>query len=150
MYFCHEPRRVDYERAAAARVNPRTRLLYGGLHGGERRIDRIAVAAADELLTNSSFTAHRIERAYGRDATPIPLGVAETFRAPAARPQSRHHLLSVGTLITGKGHDLAIRPRADGATVAAIVVAPRAEAREAARRTRSRSPARCSSTSASG
>jgi glycosyltransferase involved in cell wall biosynthesis len=133
VYFCHEPRRVDYERAAAANVNQRTRHLYAGLHRAERRLDRTAVSAAGELLTNSQFTAGRIQRAYGRSATPVPLGVSELFREPA--PQSaRTHLLSVGTLIAGKGHDLAIR----AAGLAArrrplIVVAPRSDPHELAR-----------------
>jgi glycosyltransferase involved in cell wall biosynthesis len=130
VYFCHEPRRVDYEHAAAARVNPRTRLLYGGLHSLERRLDRAATAAAGELLTNSNFTAARIERAYGRAATPVPLGVAEAFRAPAPeRPPT--HLLSVGTLIPSKGHDHAIR--AAGLTARRwplVVIAPRPQPQE--------------------
>jgi glycosyltransferase involved in cell wall biosynthesis len=111
VYFCHEPRRVDYEEAAAARVNPATRHIYSGLHRAERYLDRSAVAAAGTMLTNSRFTATRIERAYGRGAEPIPLGVAEIFREPAAEGE-RTHLLSVGSLIPSKGHDLAIRAAA--------------------------------------
>ncbi len=133
VYFCHEPRRVDYERAAAAHVNSRTRLLYGGLHRAERQLDRTAVAAADELLTNSHFTAARIASAYGRSATAVPLGVAEVFTEPAPdRP--RTHLLSVGTLIAGKGHDNAIRAAALTARRWPLtVVAPRAQPQEEAR-----------------
>ncbi len=133
VYFCHEPRRVDYEQAAAASVNPRTRWLYSGLHRTERRLDRLAVSAATSLLTNSRFTAGRIERAYGRAARPVPLGVAELFREPASdRP--RTHLLSVGSLIPSKGHDLAIRAAAlTTRRWPLIVVAPRSQPEEAAR-----------------
>ena len=133
VYFCHEPRRVDYEAAAAATVNPRTRLLYGGLHRIERQLDRWALSSADALLTNSHFTAAKIEHAYGREAEPMPLGVADLFRE-AGRGGERKHLLSVGTLIPSKGHDLAIR--AAGLTAARrplVVVAPRQEPDELAR-----------------
>ena len=133
VYFCHEPRRVDYESAAAARVNSRTRALYGPLHRAERSLDRAAVAAADVLLTNSRFTAQGIGRAYGRAAEPIPLGVPELLRQ--AGPEIRRaHLLSVGALLPSKGHDRAI--------VAAsltrrrwplIIVAPREDLAEAGR-----------------
>jgi glycosyltransferase involved in cell wall biosynthesis len=127
IYFCQEPRRVDYEPAAAQSINPRTRRLYGPLHRAERRVDRIGVAAADLLLTNSRFTAHRIRAAYGRTAEPVPLGVADVFRhsAPTIEPT---HLLSVGGLLPSKGHDRAIQ----AASLTArrwplVVVAPRAE-----------------------
>jgi glycosyltransferase involved in cell wall biosynthesis len=133
VYFCHEPRRVDYEQAAAARVNPRTRLLYGSLHRMERHLDRSATAAAGELLTNSRFTAARIERAYGRSATPVPLGVADAFRVPQG-DGPRTHLLSVGTLIPSKGHDLAIRAAALTARRwPLVVIAPRSQPQEEAR-----------------
>jgi glycosyltransferase involved in cell wall biosynthesis len=133
VYFCHEPRRVDYELAAAATVNSRTRHLYGGLHRMERRLDRMGVSAADQLLTNSRFTAGRIERAYGRDAEPVPLGVAELFREQAP-DGPRTHLLSVGSLIESKGHDLAIAAAALTARRwPLIVVTPRSRPLEAAR-----------------
>jgi glycosyltransferase involved in cell wall biosynthesis len=133
VYFCHEHRRVDYETEAAARVNPATRGLYAGLHRAERALDRSAVAAAGALLTNSAFSAARIERAYGRPAQPIPLGVAEVFREPAP-PRERTHLLSVGSLIPSKGHDLAIRVAAGTARRwPLIVVAPQRRGEEIAR-----------------
>jgi glycosyltransferase involved in cell wall biosynthesis len=133
VYFCHEPRRVDYEQEAAARVNRSTRRLYGALHRAERQLDRSAVAAAGTLLTNSRFTAGRIERAYGRRAEPVPLGVADIFREPTPA-RARVHLLSVGTLIAGKGHDLAIRAAALARERRQlIVVAPSERGGEAAR-----------------
>jgi glycosyltransferase involved in cell wall biosynthesis len=133
VYFCHEPRRVDYEQAAAASVNPGTRHLYAGLHRMERHLDRLAVSRAERLLTNSQFTAGRIERAYGRTADAVPLGVAEIFRH-AAPDVRRTHLLSVGTLIASKGHDLAIGVAALTARRwPLIVVAPRSDSQEIAR-----------------
>jgi glycosyltransferase involved in cell wall biosynthesis len=135
VYFCHETRRVDYEQEAASRVNPATRHLYGGIHRAERHLDRSAVAAAGRLLTNSHFTAARIERAYGRSAEPIPLGVADVFRAsPPELERERTHLLSVGSLIPSKGHDQAIRVAALTARRRPlIVVAPSARGEESAR-----------------
>ncbi len=124
VYFCHEPRRVDYEPAAASKVNSTTRRLYGPLHRLERRLDRAAVAASDRILTNSRFTAGRIERAYGRSPEPVALGVGEVFRSPGP-VLAPTHLLSVGSLIPSKGHDLAIA--AAGRTVRRrrlVVVAP--------------------------
>jgi len=133
VYFCHEPRRVDYEPAAAARVNPRTRYLYAGLHRAERGLDRAGVAAAGGLLTNSRFTAARIERAYGRTGSVIPLGVADVFTGPVAQ-RERAHLLSVGTLIAGKGHDRAIAAVAQAERRwPLIVVAPRPQPEEQSR-----------------
>jgi glycosyltransferase involved in cell wall biosynthesis len=133
VYFCHEPRRVDYEQAAAASVNQRTRHLYGGLRRAERQLDRIGVFAADSLLTNSRFTAGRIQRAYGRTAEPVSLGVPELFREPGPQGE-RAHLLSVGSLIPSKGHDLAIAAAAlTAGRWPLIVVAPRFRSEEAAR-----------------
>jgi glycosyltransferase involved in cell wall biosynthesis len=133
VYFCHEPRRVDYEQDAAARSNTATRRLYAPLHRAERQLDRSAVAAAGRLLTNSRFTAARIERAYGRQAQPIPLGVSDIFCEPAAE-RARTHLLSVGSLIPSKGHDLAIRAAALTARRwPLVVVAPSRRGEEAAR-----------------
>jgi glycosyltransferase involved in cell wall biosynthesis len=132
VYFCHEPRRVDYEQNAA-RAKTATHRLYAPLHRAERQLDRAAVAAAGRLLTNSRFTAARIERAYGRHAQPIPLGVSDIFCEPAAE-RARTHLLSVGSLIPSKGHDLAIRAAALTARRwPLVVVAPIRRGEEAAR-----------------
>ena len=106
LYFCDEPRRVDYESAARATLNPATRRLYAPLRAAERRLDRRGVAAASALVTNSRFTAAAIAEAYGRRAEVVPLGVPERFR-PTGNPPGEH-LLSVGALIAGKGHDLVV------------------------------------------
>jgi glycosyltransferase involved in cell wall biosynthesis len=129
LYFCDEPRRVDYEPAAIASRSSTTRWLYAPLYGAERRLDRRSVAAATELVTNSRFTAGRIERAYGRPAAVVPLGVADSFRAAGDLPGG--HLLSVGTLIPSKGHDLVIESAAAMRTPREVViVGPRHEPAE--------------------
>ncbi len=91
------------------------------------------MSSAGSLLTNSRFTAGRIERAYGRRASPVPLGVTEVFRA-APPGQERTHLLSVGSLIPSKGHDLAIRAAAaSSGSWPLVVVAPSTRGQESER-----------------
>lgn len=106
LYFCDEPRRVDFEPAASARRNPLTRPVYAPMYAAERRVDRRAVGRAARVVTNSSFSAGQIQRAYGRRAEAVPMGVAEPFLS--TEPRAPAHLLSVGTLIPSKGHDIAI------------------------------------------
>jgi glycosyltransferase involved in cell wall biosynthesis len=132
LYFCHEPRRIDYEEALRHTRRSLTRVPYAPLHAAERALDRRGVAAADRLVTNSAYSAGRIRAAYGRDATPIPMGVAESFTPGPATETG--HVLSVGTLIPGKGHDIVIRGAAGAAArPRVVVVAPRPDAAEAAR-----------------
>lgn len=137
LYYCDEPRRVDYEKDAARASNPLTRVPYAAMRRVHRHDERASVAAAAQLATNSAFTAARIERAYGRTAQVITPGIADPFATdPAAfdPARERSHLLSVGTLIPSKGHDLVIgaaAAAAPGRTV--VVVAPREDPEESAR-----------------
>jgi len=132
LYFCDEPRRVDHDPAAVRSRRGLTRPLYGPMYAIERRLDAAAARAAARIATNSAFTARELERAYGRPAEVIGLGVSDAFLA--VEPRAPEHVLSVGTLIPRKGHDLAV------AAVAAarsrwplIVVAPRPGETEAGR-----------------
>jgi glycosyltransferase involved in cell wall biosynthesis len=126
LYFCDEPRRVDTEPAANATRSRLTRPVYEPMYRAEREADRRAVARATALATNSSYTAGEIRRAYDRDAEVIPMGVADVFLAAEAR--SPTHLLSVGTLIPSKGHDIAIAGVArSGTGWPLVVVSPRAD-----------------------
>jgi glycosyltransferase involved in cell wall biosynthesis len=132
LYFCDEPRRVDYEPAARLSTNPRTRTLYAGLRRRQRQLDRRSVARADVILTNSAWTARRIRDSYGREARPLHLGVGPQFHAGTHGPA--RHALSVGTLIPSKGHELAIRAvAASGIKLPVVVVAPRTGTDEAGR-----------------
>ncbi len=134
VYYCDEPRRVDYEPAARASTNPGTRGLYGPLRRWERHADRRALSACARLVTNSGSTARAIELAYGRSAQVLAPAIAQTF-TPGA-PTEPRHCLSVGTLIPSKGHDLAIEAvAASGLDLPLVVVAPRREDRELARLT---------------
>lgn len=106
LYFCDEPRRVDYDPSAIGSRNPLTRPVYAPMYALERRLDRRAAASATRLATNSAFTAAEISRAYQRRAEVVALGVSEPFHN--ARAGVSGHLLSVGTLIPNKGHDVVI------------------------------------------
>jgi glycosyltransferase involved in cell wall biosynthesis len=130
LYFCDEPRRVDYETAVAATRSRRTSTLYAPLYRTQRRLDRRATLAATQLVTNSRYTMRLIERSYGRHADVVPLGVPDSFRPGAALP-SRGHVLSVGALIPAKGHGLVVQACAMGKERRrVVVVAPRDDANE--------------------
>jgi glycosyltransferase involved in cell wall biosynthesis len=130
LYFCDEPRRVDYEAAAAASRSRRTATLYAPLYRVQRWLDRRATKAATELVTNSRYTMRLIDRSYGRHADVVPLGVPDSFR-PGLASGSGGHVLSVGALIPAKGHDLVLR--ASGMSRErrrVVVVAPRGDEHE--------------------
>jgi glycosyltransferase involved in cell wall biosynthesis len=130
LYFCDEPRRVDYEPAATAMRNPRTAVPYAPLYRVQRSLDRRATTAATELATNSRYTMQLIERSYGRHAGVVPLGVPDSF-GPPATPTASGHVLSVGTLIPSKGHDLVVQACAiSRARRPVMLVAPRGDQRE--------------------
>ena len=90
VYFCHETRRVDYERAAAASRNRLTQPLYAGLYRWQRRTDVRGVHRATRIITNSRYTAAEIRRAYARDALPVALGVSDGFRSAPPGGTPRH------------------------------------------------------------
>ena len=135
LYFCDEPRRVDTEAESQASRNPRTRQIYGPLWAAERRVDRGATARATRIVTNSRFTAGSIEAAYGRHADPVRLGVPPDFAdAGSGAPGAARHVLSVGTVIPSKGHDLAIEAAAAARQRRPVlVIGPRAAEGEEAR-----------------
>jgi glycosyltransferase involved in cell wall biosynthesis len=134
LYFCDEARRVDSEAAARSTRNRLTRPLYAPMYARERRLDRSAACGASRLATNSRYTAAEIERAYGRRPSVLTMGVADSLLAREPVTRRDAFLLSVGTLIPTKGHDLVIRAAA-AATVRrpVVVVAPRPGADEQAR-----------------
>jgi glycosyltransferase involved in cell wall biosynthesis len=98
-----------------------------------RHLDRAAVSAVAAVTTNSRYSVGRIHEAYGRHATVIPCGVTDGFQPPAT-PVARDHLLTVGTLIPSKGHDLAIEAAGrSGLGFPVVVVTPRHNPEEEAR-----------------
>jgi glycosyltransferase involved in cell wall biosynthesis len=135
VYFCDEPRRVDHDPGAMTSRSQLTTPLYMPIYRRQRSLDIGSARRATTIATNSSFSARAIAEAYGRDAVVVPMGVPGSFlqtAGPASVP--RDILLSVGTLIPSKGHDLAIeavsRSRLDRPL---IVVAPRPEPGESVR-----------------
>jgi glycosyltransferase involved in cell wall biosynthesis len=133
VYHCDEPRRADYELAVRQTTRWRTRLPYWPMRRLTRSLDRRTVAKVDCLFTNSEYSVGEIRRAYGRVAAVLRCGVSTSFR-PSEYPVDRAHLLSVGSLIPSKGHDLAIEGAAlCGLGLPIVIVAPRAENEEAAR-----------------
>jgi glycosyltransferase involved in cell wall biosynthesis len=134
VYYCDEPRRLFYDESARDSTNRLTRPMYAALRQWERRVDRRATTAAAQVLTNSSFTMAAIDRAYGRKATVLPPPLAGTFTPASCDGQE--HVLSVGTLIPSKGHDLAVESVASsGIGLPLVVVAPRHDSPEADRLT---------------
>jgi glycosyltransferase involved in cell wall biosynthesis len=137
VYFCDEPRRVDHDPRAR---NSRSRLttpVYMPIYRRQRLLDIGSAQRATTIATNSRFSAQAIADAYGRDAVVVPMGVPDSFLQTAEPASARRDiLLSVGTLIPSKGHDLVIeavsQSRLDRSL---IVVAPRPEPGESARLT---------------
>jgi glycosyltransferase involved in cell wall biosynthesis len=134
LYFCQEPRRVDSEPEAQASRNRLTRPFYARLHARERLLDRTTASRACLLATNSHYTASEIKRVYGRDAAVVTMGVAESLLSSEPAVSRQAFLLSVGTLLESKGHDLALQAAA-GATSGppVVIVAPRSAPEEQAR-----------------
>jgi len=98
----------------------------------QRWLDRSSLAAARLVGTNSSYTASRIQETYGRAARLVPCGVESVFTPEPGTPPV--HILSVGSLIPSKGHDLAIEAAAaSGLDWPVVVVAPSANPQEEAR-----------------
>jgi glycosyltransferase involved in cell wall biosynthesis len=123
LYHCDEPGWAKSDPAMRASRNTRTRGLYAGLHGLERALDRVAVRAATSLTTNSRNTAASIFAIYGRNAQVLPCGVPEWFTPTYERAR---HLLSVGTLIPDKGHEIVLHAAARARDRwPVVIVAPR-------------------------
>lgn len=132
--YCDEPRRIDYETGLAATQRRRTRAVYANLRRRQQDLDREGVHAADVLATNSRYSADGICRAYGRLPIVLPCGVPDSM---VPGPSSmRSHVLSVGSMIPSKGHELVIRAVAhSGISLPVVIVCPRRDDAEAQRLT---------------
>jgi glycosyltransferase involved in cell wall biosynthesis len=107
VFYCDEPRRIDYEAAFRQATKLRTRMLYWPLRRTSRYLDRSTFVHIPRIATNSAYTSGQILEAYGHQSEVVRCGVSEHFQPPAG-PSPRKHLLSVGNLIPTKGHDLVI------------------------------------------
>jgi glycosyltransferase involved in cell wall biosynthesis len=113
VYIAHEVRRRSYERGyqpwidggnRAVRVLRRT--ARAPIDRVLRRADRRAVAAAEVMVANSSYTVDAIGRAYGRAAVCCHPGADLDRFSVGDAP--RAGVLSVGALDPTKGHDLVV------------------------------------------
>ena len=130
VYFCQEPNRLFYDPSATRSTRPLTRPLYYPMQRRRRLTEAAVSREVAVMLTNSSFTAAMITRAFGRDAVVCPLGVSPRFGL-GDESTPRSGVLSVGTLIPSKGHDLAIAALAACSDVRLLtVIAPRHEVDE--------------------
>lgn len=102
VYYCQEPLRIAYEARLQLAGLARMRLWEPGT--GIARIDRTNVKSADVVATSSAYARESILRAYGVDASVVPLGVdGERFRAEPGMLRGRD-VLSVGAISPFKGH----------------------------------------------
>jgi glycosyltransferase involved in cell wall biosynthesis len=120
VYYCQEALRVTREPAILAahrRTLMASRPPIGTLRVLEDRVvlarlaaaDRRTVQAAGTILVNSNHSRQQVLRAYARDATVCYLGVDPDIFSPAAGDQRLNEVLSVGSPLLAKGHDLIIR-----------------------------------------
>ncbi len=110
-YFVQEPRRRSFEFALRTPSTARGRaagLLTSPVETFARRLDIAGTRAADLLFCNSHHSAEYIWRAYGRDATVVPLGVDEHTFTPADGTDRENEILAVGSLDPTKHHELAV------------------------------------------
>jgi len=100
------PRSLEIEEFKTT-TRPFTRIVYGPLRALLRRNNRVVVAKSAVILTSSKYMADLIMKVYQRSVIPEKCGVGHDFTDnPAATRQS--YVISVGSLIPGKGHDLAL------------------------------------------
>jgi glycosyltransferase involved in cell wall biosynthesis len=125
VYYCDEVRRADYDQSVRQGTRLRSRVPYWPLRRMVRYLDRATVSSVAHVATNSSYSRGQIRLAYGVDSEVIPCGVSRQFKPPIGNGL-RDHLLSVGSLIPSKGHDLAVRAAGlSDLRLPVIVVAPR-------------------------
>jgi glycosyltransferase involved in cell wall biosynthesis len=130
VYFCHEPRRVDYDPMASTSRSGRTKGVYQPLYRAQKMLDRRAVRRVEVLLANSHYSEGEILRAYGRHSLVARLGVPDHLFIGESCDVFTH-VLAVGSLIPSKGHDLAIESvAASGVNLPIVIVSPRNEPAE--------------------
>jgi glycosyltransferase involved in cell wall biosynthesis len=122
VYFCHEPPRIIYEemperpyelksthwRNLLNRVDPLPSIYYSA----RKRIDRLNILCADEVLVNSRFMGEIIRKIYDIDPQVCYLGSDIEMFDPNGSFKS-HGLLSVGSLTPLKGFDFLVEALAN-------------------------------------
>ncbi|NLP05417.1 glycosyltransferase family 4 protein [Candidatus Fermentibacteria bacterium] len=108
VYYCHEFPRHFYEKGVTKTPNRLSELVVRHVLSREKRLDRGGFLAASEVVTNSSYMAPRLEKAYGRRPAIVRPAVDASVFTPRYGGGSGY-ALSVGALHPLKGHDLTVR-----------------------------------------
>ena len=107
VWYCQEPTPILYDTRALRDVPMALRIAAAGLQLPLYVADRLLFAHADQILTNSQYTAERIRRIYHQDATVIHPGVDRVERSML---DSRDRLvLCIGKLVSFKRFDTCLR-----------------------------------------
>lgn len=101
------PRTLELEEFRSA-TRPLTRSIYAPLRVLERRTNRRIVKACSVVLSSSRYMANLISDVYNRPVVPEKCGVSPEFRCNST-DERKNYIISVGSLIPGKGHDLTIK-----------------------------------------
>jgi nucleoside-diphosphate-sugar epimerase/glycosyltransferase involved in cell wall biosynthesis len=107
--YCHTPLRLLWEPRFLAResVGPVGRASAALLRTHLRRVDRADAGGLDAIMANSTYTAGRIQRYWGRTATVVyPPVAVERFLENERRPGSSYVVL--GRVVPYKRVDLAV------------------------------------------
>jgi glycosyltransferase involved in cell wall biosynthesis len=145
VYYCQEVLRIAYERSLRLEQHNRLRAApgpLGVLAAAEdawvlRRWtadDLRNVRAAQQVVVNSRHSRERVWSAYARDAAVCYLGIDADHFVPDAGAGRRGEVLSIGSPLAIKGHDLVIEALArvpDDVRPALLVVAPSARGADA-------------------
>ena len=120
VYYCHEVLRVA--REAAIRAAHRAELRRSRQPVGSFRVledayvmrrwvssDRATARAAGRILVNSGYTREQVWAAYAKPADVTYPGVDVEHFHPGAATSRRREVLSIGSPIAIKGHELIIR-----------------------------------------
>jgi len=101
------PRSLEMDELRST-TRPLTRGIYAPLREFERWSNRRIIKASAVVLTNSRYMADLISEVYERPVIPEKCGVSAEFSCVSDN-EKRNYIISVGSLIPGKGHDLTIK-----------------------------------------
>lgn len=116
LYYCHEHPRHLYENSrrdagekwgishVIDRIDPLIRIY----HSTARRLDKLAVQSARQVLVNSVYIRDRVRQIYNIDALIQYHGVDTDVFCPGPGIESKSYVLSVGAIQPHKGYDFLI------------------------------------------
>lgn len=89
-------------------TRPLTRSVYAPLRYLVRRVNRRVIGQTNVVMTSSHYMGRLISDVYHRDVLPEYCGVSREFTC-SGDSRDGAYVISVGSLIPGKGHDLVIQ-----------------------------------------